>query len=105
MEDQDFKIHSRQIFLHQTKKKRERMREWSLKTIIFLSRRQSTPRGNGQYKGATLCSEGISIFLEKKEREEHFIQEDKGAFWFTKGSLILSISDTEFFSSEIGSNE
>jgi hypothetical protein len=45
------------------------MREWSLKTIIFMSRRQSTPRGNGQYKEATLCSEGISILFRKKKEE------------------------------------
>jgi hypothetical protein len=40
------------------------MRDWSLKTIICLSRWQSTLRGNDQYKGATLCLEGK--ILEKK---------------------------------------
>jgi len=52
MQDQDFKLYSRPIFLHQNEKK---MREWSFKTIICLTRWQSTLGGNDQYKGATLC--------------------------------------------------
>ena len=40
------------------------MRDWSLKTIICLSRWQSTLEGNDQYKGATLCLEGK--ILEKE---------------------------------------
>jgi hypothetical protein len=70
------------------------MREWSLKTIICLSRSQNTLRGNDQYKGATLFLEGKSISSRKK-KEEHSLQQDKRASWFIKGSLILPISDTE----------
>jgi hypothetical protein len=69
------------------------MRKWPLKTIIFLSRWQSTPRGNDQYKGATLCLEGKIL---EKEMLISF-NKDKGAFWFTKDSFILSASDTECF--------
>jgi hypothetical protein len=91
MQDQDFKIYSRPILLHQTEKERnERM---TLKTIICLSHWQRTLRGNDQYKGATLCLEGK--ILEK--RDGNFLQPDKGAFWFTKDSLILSTSDIECF--------
>jgi len=54
MQDQDFKLYSRPIFLHQNEKK---MREWSFKTIICLTCWQSTLGGNDQYKGATLCLE------------------------------------------------
>jgi hypothetical protein len=33
----------------------------------------------------------------KKKRDGNFLQQDKGAFWFMKDSLILSASDTECF--------
>jgi hypothetical protein len=79
-QDQDFKIHSRPIFLHQ-------MREWPPKTIIHLSQWHSTLGGNDQYKGTTLCLRKIY----------HPLQQDKGAFWFIKDSSILSASDTECF--------
>ena len=69
--------------------KRE-MREWSFKTIICPSRWQSTLGGNEQYKGQH-C-----IFSSRK-REEYFLQQDKGEFWFMKDNLILSASDTECF--------
>jgi len=36
-------------------------------------------------------------FLEKKKEEEYLLQQDKGALWFIKGSLILSASDTKCF--------
>jgi len=71
-------------FFTKLKKKKKEMREWSLKTIIFMSRRQSTPRGNGQYKEATLCSEGISILFRKKKRRERNISYKK-----TKGHFGL----------------
>ena len=78
---------------YSTKLKRREMGEWPLKTIICLSRWQSTLRGNDQYKGATLCLE------EKNSRKKdgNFLQPDKGASWFTKDSLILSASDIECF--------
>jgi hypothetical protein len=66
------------------------MREWSFKTIICPSRWQSTLGGNEQYKGQH-C-----IFSSRK-REEYFLQQDKGEFWFMKDNLILSASDTECF--------
>jgi hypothetical protein len=47
-----------------------------------------------------LCLEGKSIPSRKKKekkREEHFLQQDKGALWFIKGSLILLASDTKCF--------
>jgi hypothetical protein len=69
------------------------MRDWPLKTIICWSHWQSTLRGNDQYKGATLCLKGK--ILEKEM--ENFLQQDNGAFWFMKDSLILSASDTERF--------
>jgi hypothetical protein len=34
---------------------------------------------------------------KKRKKKEHFLQQDKGALWFIKGSLILSASDTECF--------
>jgi hypothetical protein len=55
MQDQDFKLYSRTIFLHQNEKK---MREWSFKTIICLNPLAKHTWGNDQYKGAILCLEG-----------------------------------------------
>jgi len=94
MQDQDFKIHSGQIFFHQTENGRNEKNGY-LKTIIWQSCWQSTPRDNDQYKGATLCLEKKSI--PSRKRDEHFLQQDKGASWFIKGSLILSASDNECF--------
>jgi len=51
-----------------TKLKIRQMREWSLKIIICLSCWHSILRGNGQYKGATLCLEGKSIPSRKRRR-------------------------------------
>jgi len=57
MQGQNFKIHSEQIFLHQTENGRNvKMVVW--KTIIWQSCWQNTPKSNDQYKGATLCLEG-----------------------------------------------
>jgi len=50
---------------------------------------------NNQYKGVTLCLEEKSI--PSRKRDEHFLQQDKKASWFIKGSLILSASDNECF--------
>jgi hypothetical protein len=94
MQDQDFKIHSGQIFFHQTENGRNEKNGY-LKTIIWQSCWQSTPRDNDQYKGATLCLEEKSI--PSRKRDEHFLQQDKGASWFIKSSLILSASDNECF--------
>jgi len=58
-----------------------------------------------------LCLKGKSILSRKKEKkekkkeEEHLLQQDKGALWFIKGSLILLASDTNVFGSEKRSNE
>jgi hypothetical protein len=54
------------------------MREWPLKTIICLSRWQSTLRGNDQYKGATL-------YLEEKILEKEMVI----SFNQTRGHLGL----------------
>jgi hypothetical protein len=32
-----------------------------------------------------------------RKRDGNFLQQDKGAFWFMKNSLILSASDIEYF--------
>ena len=76
MQDPDFMIHSRQIFLHQNQKQRKR-KEVLIRTIICLSHWQSTLRGNDPYNEAILCLEGdlISSSNEKKMKE-NFLQRD-----------------------------
>jgi hypothetical protein len=35
--------------------------------------------------------------IPSRKKDEHFLQQDKGASWFIKGSLILLASDNECF--------
>jgi tRNA1(Val) A37 N6-methylase TrmN6 len=44
-----------------------------------------------------VLKKNLSVLKKKKKEKEHFLQQDKGAFWFTKDSLILSASDTKYF--------
>jgi hypothetical protein len=44
--------------------------------------------------------QGANIVFRRKNSSKgdvNFLQQDKGAFWFTKDSLILSANDTECF--------
>jgi hypothetical protein len=35
--------------------------------------------------------------IPSRKKDEHFLQQDKGAFWFIKDSLILSANDNKCF--------
>jgi len=79
MQDPDFMIDYRQIFLHQNQKKKRR-KEVLIRTIICLSRWQNTLRGNDPYKEAILCLEGdlISSCNEKKLKGNFLQRDNKG---------------------------
>ena len=74
----------------------KKMREWSFKTIICLTRWQSTLGGNDQYKGATLC-------LEEKILENEMViyfNQTRGHFGLQKTfwsfqQVTLNVSGSE----------
>jgi hypothetical protein len=84
-----------------TKLKIKAMREWSLNIIICLSSRQNTLRGNGQYKGATLCLEGKSIPSRKKERYISY-NKTRGHFGLQKTTWSFHQVTPNVFSGEMG---
>jgi len=84
-----------------TKLKRREMREWHLKTIICLSRWQSTLRGNDQYKGAILCLEGK---IPENEMVISFNQ-TRGHFGLQKTAWSFQQVTPNVSSSETRSNE
>jgi len=48
--------------------------------------------------GAMTNTRGHYVQKENsRKRDGNFLQQDKGAFWFMKNSLILSASDIEYF--------
>jgi hypothetical protein len=72
------------------------MRKWSLKKPLFGRVVDKT-----HLKAMTSTRGQHYIYKEKsipsRKRDEHFLQQDKGASWFIKGSLILLASDNKCF--------
>jgi len=72
MEDQDFKIHFRQIFLHQTEKERKKWENGHLKPLFLWVADKAHPGAMASTRRQHCVQKEYQSFLEKKKERGTF---------------------------------